>query len=282
MSRSRARYSNASSTHPAYASANRQQQQSQTSVFAPHNTNERMTDGFNLSPTTAIGARQRRGTAASDANDSSAGSAAANLAPRPTDQTYRGGGEGNRPSTSTNILGVNTEESPVNTAAGNRDGFGVAAGSGNRSHGGQKHADDANADEMSKAFSGGPNGVTEGERLNEQSRLLNDGKGRLCKLAVSARGPNFTPATLTFQSSIPRRLSVVVLSRYHSAAGREYFGSVRLHQGSTSTQVSRRLDNSPEEADACSPGSRSSRVPDRLFLLQCERLSLAFESLKRC
>ncbi|KAB5576486.1 putative fungal-specific transcription factor [Coniochaeta sp. 2T2.1] len=85
-----------------------------------------------------------------------------------------------------NILGVSLEL-PVNTASGDTDGYGFITGNGGGLRGGQKQAEDVNRDgNAGVTISRGPSRGSEEERLNEQSRLLNDGKGRLLYLGDSA------------------------------------------------------------------------------------------------
>jgi hypothetical protein len=148
LSRARARYHHEDSNHASNLSANGPP--TQTNAFAPH-TNERMREGFNRSPTTTLSPTQRRESTANNANA------------LPTAGTSR--------------------ELPGNTAPENHDRYGFAAASGSGWQGGQKQAEDANGDsDPAVTISRGRSG----ERLNEQSRLLNDGKGRLCKFGPYA------------------------------------------------------------------------------------------------
>ncbi|KAB5540453.1 putative fungal-specific transcription factor [Coniochaeta sp. 2T2.1] len=85
-----------------------------------------------------------------------------------------------------NILGA-SPELPVNTASGDTDGYGFITGNRGGLRGGQEQAEDVNRDgNAGVTISRVPSRGSEEERLNEQSRLLNDGKGRLLYLGDSA------------------------------------------------------------------------------------------------
>lgn len=181
MSRARARYHHESSNPASYPSTTSQRTQANANALVPH-TNECMPEDFNLSPIRPTSSSPRQGTATNDANASSAASILANLVPRPVEPTYQGRGPdqlGQIPNR--NIVGRGSEL-PVDPATGSNGGYGrVAPGNSNGSHGshgGREEEEQLNGDGNPKATS---RGSSEGERLNEQSRLLNDGKGRLCK-----------------------------------------------------------------------------------------------------
>jgi hypothetical protein len=78
--------------------------------------------------------------------------------------------------TNANVLGESPEV-PVSIVTGNRDSYEFTTGNGNGSHGAQNKPDGNGR--SGATLRGGNFGGSEGERLNEQSRLLNDGKGRL-------------------------------------------------------------------------------------------------------
>lgn len=184
MPRAKARYHHENSNHSSHHSAN--SQQSQTNAFAPH-TNDRMPEGFHLSPTRTMGSAENRGTAASDRNASSVGSVAGNLVPRPVERAFqREAGDQFEQVPSEHMLGA-SPVLPVDTGLGNHDGYRDITGSGDGSHGGQRQTEDVSGNGNRKVISGEDSEGNESERLNEQSRLLNDGKGRLCKFTLLAK-----------------------------------------------------------------------------------------------
>lgn len=153
--------------------------------FAAH-ANERIPDDANHSPsaTTTTSSAQRRGTASSDTNTSSVTAVVSGAAPGPVEQTraYGGGARDQfEPVPVINILG-GSPELPLNTAGVNQGNYGYTTGASSASHGGQKQAEQVNVNGDPRVTSSRAHSrSSEGERLNEQSRLLNDGKGRLCK-----------------------------------------------------------------------------------------------------
>lgn len=184
--RAKANYHRESLSHASHQPVNRLQ--TQRNAFAPH-PNDRMPEDFEDFSTRRMSSTQDRGTAASDTNASSAGSMVGNLVPRPRDQTYQGAaGDQFERVPSTNIIG-GSPELPVNTGVGNHDGYGATTGTGHGSHGGQKQAEDVDGNGNRKVIGRGHSEGNEGERLKAQSRLLNDGKGRLCKWAFPSKTP---------------------------------------------------------------------------------------------
>lgn len=165
MSRSRVRHYRETSTHSSNQLVD--MQRTEMSTFTSH-TNERMAESCDLSPTRTMNFTQRRGTGASDTNVSSLRSAVAGVAPVPVErsQTYQAD------------AGEQFEHGAIEEFAN--------TGTDNGPRGEKTQTEDVNGNGNLKTIGRGQSGADEGERLNEQSRLLNDGKGRLCKWTSSS------------------------------------------------------------------------------------------------